>query len=97
MTAIFIITSNNKALQSLNLRHLVLPCTGVIDSSQLTQGGSKVRRLVNQLSWEWPVQNYVILIGISEQPDFRKIKKKKHWVDFVSLWDGYVHTSNTHL
>ncbi len=75
MTAIFIITSNNKALQSLNPRHLVLPCTGVIDSSQLTQGGSKIRRLVNQLSWECPVQNYVILIGISEQPDFRKIKK----------------------
>ncbi len=42
------------------------------DSSQLTQGGSKVRRLVNQLSWEGPVQNNVILTGISEQPDLRK-------------------------
>ncbi len=39
---------------------------------QLTQGGSKVRRLVNQLSWEGPVQNYVILTGISEQSDLRK-------------------------
>ncbi len=40
---------------------LVFPCTGVdtmADSSQLTQGGSKVRRLVNQLSWERSVQNY---------------------------------------
>ncbi len=43
------------------------------DSSQLTQGGgAKVRRPVNQLSWEGPVQNYVILTGISEQPDLRK-------------------------
>ncbi len=42
------------------------------DSSQLTQGGSKVRWLVNQLSWEEPVQNYIILIGTSEQPDLRK-------------------------
>ncbi len=75
MTAIFIITSNNKTPQSLNLRHLVFPCTGVdtmADSSQLTQGGSKVRRLVNQLSWERSVQNYIILTGTSEQPDLRK-------------------------
>ncbi len=46
-TAIFIITSNNKTAQSLNRRHLVFPCTGVdtmADSSQLPQGGSKVRR-----------------------------------------------------
>ncbi len=42
------------------------------DSSQITQGGSKVRRLVNQLLWEGPVQNYVILTGSSEQPDLRK-------------------------
>ncbi len=42
------------------------------DSSQLTQGGSKVKRLVNQLSWEGPVQNYIMLTGISEQPDKRK-------------------------
>ncbi len=47
MTAMFIITSNNKTPQSVNLRHLVFPCTGVntmVDSSQLTQGESKVRR-----------------------------------------------------
>ncbi len=32
--------------QLLNLRHLVFPCTGavkMVDSSQITQGGSKVR------------------------------------------------------
>ncbi len=39
---------------------------------QLTQGGSKVRRPVNQLSWEGSVQNYIILTGLSEQPDLRK-------------------------
>ncbi len=94
MTAIFIITSNNKTLQSLNWRHLVFPCTGVdtmVDSFQLTQGGSKVRGLVNKLS-----ENYVILTGISEQPDFRDfkigIKKKKHWVDFYHYrMDVYTH------
>ncbi len=35
--------------------------------------GAKVRRLVNQLSWEGPVQNYIILTGISEQPDLKKV------------------------
>ncbi len=47
MAAIFIITSNNKTLKSLNRRHLVFPCTGadtMVDSSQLTQGRSKVIR-----------------------------------------------------
>ncbi len=42
------------------------------DSSQLAQGGSKVRRLVNQLLWEGLVQN-IILKGTSEQPDLRKL------------------------
>ncbi len=45
------------------------------DSSQLTQlteGLSMYVGLVNQLSWEGSVQNYVILTGISEQPDLRK-------------------------
>ncbi len=84
MASIFIITSKNKTPQSLNRKHLVFPCTGVdtmADSSQLTQGGSKLRRLVNQLSLKRSVQNYIILTGISEQPDLRKgfiirIKKK---------------------
>ncbi len=69
------------------------------DSSQLTQVWSKVRRLVNQLSWERPVQNYVILTGISEQPDLRKgilnrdLKKKNTgWIFIIRGW-----TSNTHL
>ncbi len=70
------------------------------DSSQFTQGGSKLRRLVNQLSLERSVQNYVILTGISEQPDLRKGFKirinKKHWVDFY-YYRMCVHISNTHL
>ncbi len=48
MTALFIITSNIKTLQSLNQRHLVFPCTGadtMAASSQFNQGGgSKMRR-----------------------------------------------------
>ncbi len=69
---------------------------------QLTQGGSKLRCLVNQLSWEGPVQNYVILTGISEQPDLRKgilkwgFKKKKHWVDFYH-YRMDVNTLPTHI
>ncbi len=66
------------------------------ESSQLTQGGSKVRRLVNQLLWEGSsVQNCVILTGISEQPnlreDFKLEIKKKHWVDFYQYrMDVYI-------
>ncbi len=58
------------------------------DSSQLTQGGgAKVRRpCQSTIVEEGPVQNYIILTGISEQPDLRKgiLNKdfKKHWVDF---------------
>ncbi len=41
--------------------------------TQFTQGGSKVEDgLVNQLSGERSVQNYVILRGISEHHDLRK-------------------------
>ncbi len=76
MTALFIITSNYKTPQSLNRRH---SCLLLLRSrhnggqlTQLIQGGSKVRRLVNQLSWERPAQNYVILTGLSEKPDLRK-------------------------
>ncbi len=42
---------------------LVFPCTGV---------DTMVDSLVNQLSWEGPAQNYVILTVISNQPDLRK-------------------------
>ncbi len=54
---------------------LVFPCTGpdtMVDSSPLTQGGSKVRQSCQSTIGERPVQNYVILTGISEQPDLRK-------------------------
>ncbi len=71
-TAIFIITSNNKTPQSLNLKHFVFPAPET-DSSQLTQGaGLRLDGLVNQLLWEGLVQNYVILTGISERPDLRE-------------------------
>ncbi len=69
---------------------LVFPCTRVdtmADSSQLTQGGSNVRR---------PCQSTIVgavctELRISEQPDFRgdfKIWiKKQHWVDsFIIVW-----------
>ncbi len=36
------------------------------------RGGLRQVGLVNQLSWEGPVQNYIILTGISEQSDSRK-------------------------
>ncbi len=76
----------------------------MVDSSQLTQGGSKVRRPCQSTIGEGPVQNYVILTGISEQPDLRKRilkyrdKKKKNtgWIFIIIGW-MCTHTSNTHL
>ncbi len=44
----------------------------MVDSSQLTQGGSKVRRSCQSTIMGQPAQNYVILTGISEQLDLRK-------------------------
>ncbi len=70
MTAIFIITSNNKTPQSLNLRHLVSPAPEA-DSSQLSQGGSKVRRSC-QSTIVGAVCTELRHSGISEQPDLRK-------------------------
>ncbi len=86
-----------KHLNRLIRNILVFLCTEVdtmADWWQLTQGGSKLRCLVNQLSWEGPVQNYVILTGISEQPDLRKgilkwgFKKKKNtgWIFIIIGW-----------
>ncbi len=76
----------------------------MVDSSQLTQGGSKVRRPCQSTIGEGPVQNYVILTGISEQPDLRKRilkyrdKKKKHWVDFYHYrMDVYTHFQHTFM
>ncbi len=54
-------------------------------------GGSKVRRPVNQLSWEGPVQNYVILKGISEQPDLKRGFKKLGGFHNYRM-DVYTHT-----
>ncbi len=42
---------------------------------------------------------YVILTGLSEQPDLRKgILKKKHWVDFYPyMMDVYTHFQHTFM
>ncbi len=40
--------------------------------SSLWEAGLRYDSPVNQLMWEGPVQNYIILTGISEQPDLRK-------------------------
>ncbi len=48
--------------------------------------GLRIDGLVNQLSWEGPAQNYVIMTGISElrfeKGDFKIRIKKKHWLHF---------------
>ncbi len=103
-TAIFIITANNKAPQSLNQRHLVFPCTGVdtmADSSQLTQGGSKVRRssqstLVGGACTELRHSDGNLRTAWFEKGDLKK--KKKHWVDFYNYrMDVYTHFQHTFM
>ncbi len=105
-TAIFIITSNNNNNRLIwDILSSPAPestqwqsdCLQLTQFTQLSQGGSKVRRLVKQLLWERSAQNYIILTGTSEQPDLRKgiLKqglKKKHWVDFYHYrTDVYTH------
>ncbi len=69
------------------------------DSTQCQTDDSSLRAglmsgLVNQLSWEGPVHNYLILTGISEQPDLRKgiLKIKRDFYHYRV--DVY---TNTHL
>ncbi len=93
-TAIFNITSNNKIPQSLNLRHLVFPCTES-DCSQLSQGGSKLRRpcqstAVGGVCTELRHSDRNLRTALFE--NFKIGIKKKYWVDFMCT-----HTSNTHL
>ncbi len=106
-TAVFI-TSNNKTLQSLNQRHLGIPCTGVdtmADSSQLTQGGSKVRRscqstIVGGACTELRHSDRNLKTAWFEKGDFKTgIKKKKnHWVDFYHYrMDVYTHFQYTFM
>ncbi len=100
-TAIFIIISNNKTPQSLNRRHLAFPCTRVdtmADSSQLTQGGSKVRRscqstIVEAVCTELRHSDRNLRTAWFEKGDFKTgIFKKKHWVDFYNYrMDVYTH------
>ncbi len=90
-------TFNNKTPKSLNWRHLVFPCTVVdtmADSSQLTQGGSKVR---------WPCQSTIVGVACAElrhsdrnlrtawfkKEDFKiGIKKEKNtgWILIIIGW-----------
>ncbi len=65
------------------------------DSSQLTQGGSKVRR-----SCQSPIVGAVCAeLRISEQPNLRKgIFFKNHWVDFYHYRvDVYTHFQHTFM
>ncbi len=100
-TALFIITSNNKTPQSINRRHIVFPCTGV-DSSQLTQGWSKVRRpcqstIVGAACAELRHSDRTLRTAWFEKGDFKiGIKKKKHWVDFYH-YRMDVYTLPTHI
>ncbi len=105
-TAVFLITSNNKTPQSL-WRHLVFPCTGVdtmADSSQLTQGGSKVRRsyqstIVGAFCAELRHSDRNLWAAWFEKGDFKiGFKKKKHWVDFYHYrMDVYTHFQHTFM
>ncbi len=62
------------------------------------RAGLRQDGLVNQLSWEGPAQNYIILTGISEQPDLREDFKIKHWVDFYHYrMDVYTHFQHTFM
>ncbi len=77
MTAMFIITSNNKTPRSLNLRHLVFPCTWVntmADSSQFTQGRSKVRL---------PCQSKSCKVNFASDDPFNKNNQLHLW---FCLW-----------
>ncbi len=104
-TAMFIITSNNKMPQSLNLRHLVFSCTTfntLLDWWQLTQGGSEV--------W-WPCQSTIVGAACTEiynsdrnfrtawfeKGDFKiGIKKEKHWLHLyhysLDVYTNFKHT-----
>ncbi len=106
MTALFIITSNNKTPQSLNLRHLVFPCTGVdtmADRWLHTQGGSKVRRscqstIVGAVCTEPRHSDRTLRTAWFEKGDFKIGIKKKHWVDLYHYrMDVYTHFQHTFM
>ncbi len=72
------------------------------------RAGLRYDGLVNQLSWEGPVQNYIILTGISEQPDLRKgilgilqkslVKKLLNHIFFYHYrMDVYTHFQHTFM
>ncbi len=65
------------------------------------RAGLRKGSLVNQLSWEGPVQNYVIQTGISEQSDLRKgiLKQglKKTGIFIIIGWMCTLHFQHTFL
>ncbi len=65
-TAMFIITSNNKTPQSTSGVHLRGRNNGGLYCS--LRADLCLNAIVSQQSWEEPVQNYVTLPRISEQP-----------------------------
>ncbi len=89
-TAIFIITSNNRATKLLNRKYIVLPCNGIdsiADISQLTQGVFKVRRpcqstIMGAASAGLHHSDRALRTARFEKGDFKIGIKKKHWVDF---------------
>ncbi len=104
MTAIFIITSNNKTPQSLNQRHLVFPCTGGGALSSLRGGGAKIRRpcqstIVGGACAELRHSDRNLRAAWFEKGDFKiGIKKKKHWVYFYHYrMDVYTHFQHTFM
>ncbi len=110
---LFIITSNNKTPQLLNLRHLVLPCTRVdtmavrlftVHSvSLLTQCESKVRRpcqsiIVGGACSELHHSDRNLRTVWFERGDFKIGNKKKNtWWVFIYIGWMWTHTSNTHF
>ncbi len=104
MIAIFIITSNNKTPQSLNLRHLVFPAPESTlwhaDCSQLTQftqGGSKVRRscqstIVGGACADLHHSDKTLGTAWFEKGDLKK--KNTGWIFIIIGW-MCTYTSNT--
>ncbi len=87
--------------QSLNRRH---PCTGVdtmADSSQLIQGGSKVRRscqstIVGGVCTELRHSDRALRTAWFEKGILKWGLKKKHWIDFYHYrMDVYIHFQQT--
>ncbi len=84
-----------------SLLHPTTRVDTMADSSQLTQGGSKVRQSCQSTIVGGACAELLILTGISEQPDLRKGILgilKNHWVDFYHYrTDVYTHFKHTFM